>query len=298
MDSTGELWETALVPYASGEPASDASEASANSYPPLQSGDEVRLSLPGFGEVGGGIVIDTALEGQWLGVDICLEPRALILVRPNSICEEFRISPLWPSQRGIQSLADAIDRTVLWLASDVRKSLGEPPVQLSPFVPLSNWIGLVVHLQNSEGMTEASGRINYWRPDDPFQHGTLGEDYVGVTVLDVFLGNQESIMTHARWPLSLSWFPSGQSLQETIAHFAAIPVPVDPLAYLGGMLKAPYRFIVRKRRICDKVSLVTRKTRDSEIRKVSTQDCCSRRCCQFIPQERTHDTDKILFEVV
>ena len=136
-------------------------------------------------------------------------------------------------------------------------------------------------------MTEASRRINCWRPDDPFQHGTLGEDYVGVTVLDVFLGNQESIMTHARWPLSLSWFPSSQSLQETIAHFAAIPIPVDPLAYLGGMLKAPYRFIVRKRRICDKVSLVTRKTRDSEIQKVSIQDCCSRRCCQFIPQERT-----------
>ena len=89
MDSTGELWETALVPYASKQPASDASKASANSYPPLQSGDEVRLSLPGFGEVGEGIVVDAASEGQWLGVDICLEPRALILVRPNSICEEF-----------------------------------------------------------------------------------------------------------------------------------------------------------------------------------------------------------------
>ena len=130
-------------------------------------------------------------------------------MRPHSISEEAQISPLWPSQRGIQSLADAIDRTVLWIASEVMKPLEEPPINLSPFVPQHEWIGREVHLRNSEGMMEASGRINCWRPDDPFQHGTLDNKYVGVTVLDVFLGSKESIMTHARWPLSSCWFPSG-----------------------------------------------------------------------------------------
>ena len=135
-------------------------------------------------------------------MDISLEPRALILVRPHSISEEAQISPLWPSQRGIQLLADAIGRIVLWIASEVMKPLEEPPIHLSPFVPQRKRIGLEVHLQNSEGMMEAFGRINYWRPDDPFQHGTLGDEYVGVTMLDVFLESKESIMTHARWPLS------------------------------------------------------------------------------------------------
>ena len=184
-------------------------------------------------------------------------------------------------------MADAIDRTVLWIVSEVMKPLEEPPIDLSPFIPQREWIGLEVHLRNSEGMTEASERINCWRLDDPFQHGTLGDEYVGVIVLDMFLGSKESIMTHARWPLSSCWFSSGQSLTETIAHFAAIPLPVDPLAYLGGMLKAPYHFIVRKHRTCEKVSLVTRKTRDSEIRKVNSKYCCRRYCCQFIAQERT-----------
>ena len=54
-------------------------------------------------------------------------------------------------------------------------------------------------------------------------------------------------------------------------------------------MKAPYRFIVRKRSTGDKNSLVTRKTRDLQIRKVSSRDCCLRHCCQFLPQEKTLD---------
>ena len=93
MDSTAQLYDSTMVPYMVGQAPGDGSEASTNSYPPLRTRDEVTLSIPGFRDVGRGIIVDASPEGQWLGVDISLEPRPLILVRPHSISEEAQISP-------------------------------------------------------------------------------------------------------------------------------------------------------------------------------------------------------------
>ena len=36
-----------------------------------------------------------------------------------------------------------------------------------------------------------------WKENDHFQDGTLGEDHIGVTILDIFVGSKEDLMTHA-----------------------------------------------------------------------------------------------------
>ena len=126
-----------------------------------------------------------------------------------------------------------------------------------------------------------------WKENDHFQDGTLGEDHVGVTNLDIFVGSKEDLMTHARWNISDCWFPEGRSLKETVDHFASLPDMQDPLAYLGGRAKAPYRFIVRTPRLQQRDSLYVRKTADEEIQKVSSEKCCASKCCQFFLQEKT-----------
>jgi len=75
-------------------------------------------------------------------------------------------------------------------------------------------------------------------------------------------------------------------LRETVDYFVAILVARDPLAYLGGREKAPYRFINRKPSVHMKDSFFVHKTANFEIRKVSAFTCCSMRCCQFFPQEQ------------
>ena len=106
-------------------------------------------------------------------------------------------------------------------------------------------------------------------------------------MLDVFVGDEDEIMTHARWPVSDCWFPSGRSLKETLDYFGAVPDVQDPLAYLGGRVKAPYRFLIRKPRLQEKDSQYIRKTEEEEIWKVSSLKCCKRRCCQFFPRNKT-----------
>ena len=150
-----------------------------------------------------------------------------------------------------------------------------------PFILLEAWFGLEVHLQDSLGLVLSTGRINSYKLDDFFQDGTLGDGFVGVTVLDVFVGNKETIMTHVRWPISTCWFLDGRSLKETADHFAANPAHEDPRAHLGGREKVPYRFVVRKPSLELKESQYDRKTQEDEIRKVSSERCCGSRCCQL-----------------
>ena len=172
-----------------------------------------------------------------------------------------------------------MEHTILWTITHVVKSLGDVLLDTRPYICQDQWIGLEVHRRNSVGVLISSGRIMCWKENDHFQDGTLGEDHVGVTVLDIFVGSKEDLMTHARWNISDCWFPEGRSLKETVDHFASLPDMQDPLAYLGGRAKAPYRFIVITPRLQQRDSLYIRKTADEEIRKVSSEKCCASKCC-------------------
>ena len=77
-------------------------------------------------------------------------------------------------------------------------------------------------------------------PTDHFQSSWVGEDNVGVIVLDVFVGDTERIMSHGLWPVVECSFPNGQSLMSTINHFACRPIEEDFDAHLGGRRKEPY----------------------------------------------------------
>ena len=156
-----------------------------------------------------------------------------------------------------------------------------------PYICQDQWVGLEVHRRDSVGVLISSGRIMCWKENDHFQDGTLGEDHVGVTILDIFVGSKEDLMTHAQWNISDCWFPEGRSLKETVDHFASLPDMQDLLAYLGGRAKAPYFFIVRMPRLQQRDSLYVRKIANEEIRKVSSEKYCASKCCQFFLQERT-----------
>ena len=95
----------------------------------------------------------------------------------------------------------------------------------------------------------SSGRIMCSMPDDHFPYGRLGEDHVGVTILDVFVGDTETIMSHETWPIAKYSFPSGRSLQCINDHFIVLPIAEDPDAHFGRRRKEPYRFLVCKENI-------------------------------------------------
>ena len=65
---------------------------------------------------------------------------------------------------------------------------------------------------NDDGVVVSSRRIMCSMPKDHFQNRVLGEDHVGVTVLDVFIGDTEAIMSHESWPIADCHFPSARSL--------------------------------------------------------------------------------------
>jgi hypothetical protein len=287
MDSCSESTTAAIVPYGGGIHMGDESMESSTSGDPFVNGDWVRLFVPGFGDVGAGIVKEVHPQGQWLGVPIPVRPWIYILVRPHSIKLEFQDLKFFPVHRGLKTLYDVQENVVLWRATDVVRSSGDPPMDPCPYIRQGAWFGLDVHRKDVGGLLLSLGRIICWMPDDHFQDGTLGEGFVGVTVLDIFVGNTEARMSHDRWPMSECWFPQGRSLKETADHFSAIPDIDDPLAYLGGRMKAPYRFVLRKPNVEKKESQYVRKTTDEEIRKVSSAKCCKRLCCQHFNQQST-----------
>jgi len=82
-------------------------------------------------------------------------------------------------------------------------------MDLDSYIREESWIGLEVHCKDTSSVLLSSGRINCSRTDAHFQDGILDEVYVDVTVLEVFVGNEDDIMTHARWSVSECWFSSG-----------------------------------------------------------------------------------------
>ena len=248
----------------------------------------MKLFLPGLREVGVGSIVDVHPVGKWLGVSIPVEPWVFVLLWPHSFSVTSHDFQLNPRQRGFRTLANVLDRTILWRVADVIRTFGEDvPNEMCPFICLNLWLGLEVHRKDSIHMLLSSNRINCWKADNYFQDGTLGDGNVGVTVLDVFLGNKDEIMTHARSPVLDCWFPSGCSLKETLDYFGVVLDVQDPLAYLGGRVKAPYRFLICKPRLQEKDSQYIRKIEEEEIRKVSSLKCCERQCCQFFPRNKT-----------
>ena len=247
----------------------------------------MKLFIEGLGEVGVGSVVEVCPQGKWLGVAIPINPWVYVLLRPHLFNSEAQHYKLNPSQRGLSTLSDAVERTILWTVTDVVKSSGDVPLDTRPYICQDQWVGLEVHYRDSVGVLISSGRIMCWKENDHFQDGTLGENHVGVTILDIFVDSKEDLMTHARWNILDCWFPEGRSLKETVDHFASLPNMQDPFAYLGGRAKAPYRFIVRIPSLQQRNSLYVQKTADEEIRKVSSEKCYGSKCCQFFLQEKT-----------
>ena len=61
-------------------------------------------------------------------------------------------------------------------------------------------------------MLLALGRVLCSNPEEYFRHGRLGEGYIGVMILDVFVGDSDAIMSNERWLRSKCKFPNGPSL--------------------------------------------------------------------------------------
>jgi hypothetical protein len=265
----------------------DFSQQSTGRSDELRPGQSVKLVVPRFGEVGIGSVVDVHPSGQWLGVDIPAFSTEFILVRPSSIVSDAENLYLEPRQRGCCILRDALNRTVLWTAGDALAMLQDPPMDGVEYVRPQSWIGLEVHRLNLVGVVLASGRVFCSDPEEYFRDGRLGEGYIGVTVLDVFVGDTDAIMSNERWLISECKFPNGLSLQSTMDHFSRLPTDVDPQEHRGGRRKTAYRFIVRRPKANDKLPQYIRKTADAEVRKVSSERCCSKHCCQTFPQALT-----------
>ena len=156
-------------------------------------------------------------------------------------------------------------------------------------------IGLEVHRLDAARVLLASGRVFCSDPEEYFWHGRLGEGYIGVTILDVFIGDSDAIMSNEHWLIFECKFPNGPSLQTTVDHFSRLPSDVDPQEFLGGRRKAAYRFVVRKPKATDRLSQYNAKTADDEVRKVSSERCCSKHCCQTFPQALTRTVRQIFY---
>lgn len=174
----------------------------AKNYNLFELGKYVYLSYPRHGVIGRAIVIEATPLGCWLGVNIDHTYTALTLVRPVELSHEAQSLLIHPIQEGVSVLADSFERTILWktssllFASDVEDTSESRDTSLFAFQ--KDWMRKVVKRLNSDADHMASGRINCVRADDPFENGTVGEGYIGVTMLDVFLGDLYEIMTHQR----------------------------------------------------------------------------------------------------
>ena len=204
------------------EPGSsfDFSQQSTGRSDELRPGQSVKLVVPCFGEVGIGSVVDVHPSGQWLGVTIPPFSAEFILLRASTIVANAKNLTLEPRQRGCTALIDALNRTVLWRAADALELSEDPPMDDANYVRQESWIGLEVHQLDAAGVLLASGRVFCSNPEEYFQDGRLDEGYIGVTILDVFVGDSDAIMSNERWLISECKFPNGPSLQTTVDHFS------------------------------------------------------------------------------
>ena len=69
-------------------------------------------------------------------------------------------------------------------------------------------------------MLLASGKVFCLDPEECFWQERLGEGYIGVTILDVFVGDSDAIISNERWLISKCKFPNGPSLQSIVDDFS------------------------------------------------------------------------------
>ena len=55
-----------------------------------------------------------------------------------------------------------------------------------------------------------------------------------MTILDVFVGDSDAIMSNERWLIFECKFPNGPFLRSTVDHFSQLSNDVDPQEHLGG----------------------------------------------------------------
>ena len=77
-------------------------------------------------------------------------------------------------------------------------------------------------------MLLASGRVFCSDPEEYFRHGRLGKGYIGMMILDVFVGDSDMIMSNERWLIFECKFPNGPSLQTIVDHFSQLSSDIDP----------------------------------------------------------------------
>ena len=188
---------------------SQQSTGRSNELRPEQS---VKLVVPCFGEVGIGSVVDVHPSRQWLGITIPAFSAEFILVRPSTIVANAENLFLEPRQRGCSALKDALNRTVLWRAADALALSEDPPMDDVDYVRPESWIGLEVHRLDTTGVFLALSGVFFSDLEEYFRHGRLGEGYIGVTILDVFVGDNDAIMSNERWLISECKFPNDPSL--------------------------------------------------------------------------------------
>ena len=163
------------------------------------------------------------------------------------------------------------------------------------YVRQESWIGLEVHRLDTVGVLLALDRVFCSDPKESFRHERLDEGCIGVTILDVFVGDSDAIMSNEHWLIFECKFPNGPSLQTTVDHFSRLSSEVDLQEFLGGRRKAAYRFIVRKSKGTDRLSQYNAKTWDAEVRKVSSERCCLKHCYQTFLQALTQTVRQIFY---
>ena len=217
MDSNSDSGGSVMLSI---EPSSyDFSQQSTRRSDELRPGQSVKLVVPCFGEVGIGSIVDVHPSGQWLGITIPAFSAEFILVRLSTIVVNAENLILEPRQSGCTALNDALNQTVLWRAPDALALSEDPPMDDADYVCQESWIGLEVHRLDAAGVLLASGKVFCSDPEEYFRNGRLDEGYIRVMILDVFVGDNDAIMSNERWLISECKFPNGPSLQKIVDHF-------------------------------------------------------------------------------
>ena len=140
--------------------------------------------------------------------------------------------------------------------------------------------GHIVFRRSTDGNLVAARQINCLVPSVLFEDGVLGDGFIGVSILEDFIGDVHERMTHQKWPILECGFLGDRSLSEIVDHFSQILEVFNPNPYLGGQKKASYRYINCDHRVAEKMSSYAKKINLKRVRAISSQKCCPDECVQ------------------